>query len=383
MNLLDINDELGGYRIIDFIGEGAFGEVYHVKGPLGDKALKIIKKPRKNKPSDEIINEIYTLGNISHENIITIHCTGSYKIGECFHDYFIMEYGGKGNLSNLLKNYYSLDKHIPLDKVLDIIKQICSGMKKCHEHDDIIIHKDIKLENVLLTLDKFGRICVKISDFGSASSNYYYDDGIQGTIRYVPPDDNLNSPKRDVYAIGVLFYKLLTNNFPYDVEGVEDIVSKKPWNEKPISPSEINPDCYKGIDEIVLKAINKDVKKRYGDAGSLLKDIENWENQSLKVWLADGKFSVYCAILGLVIGLFGAYITNYFILIFLIPLISAHISKHSYMMSIVSMLSLFIFIGLFGLLNFESNIYTNVFLFISSLIILYSYNAFLLIKKGI
>ena len=375
MSLLNIGEKVGDHKVLEFVGEGSYGEVYIVDGRYNKQALKILKKCLNEEEKNKLLDEPYVLKGITHKNIIRVFESGVHKIGECYHHYFIMEYHSNGSLAKYQETFIAKKKFLDFERSLDIIKQVCEGIKACNYCPEFIAHKDIKPENILIKVEPSDTTMI-LSDFGLAktTTNFYYDDGkIDGTLNYIPPDDNLNTPKRDVYAIGVLFYYLLTNEFPYDVEDKSQINTREPWDKKPIAPSEINKDSYKGIDKIILKAIDKDYENRYKDAAELLKDIKNWKNRNLNPWPGEDQTSAIFTGVGIVLGIIIGYLSNFLILIALIPLIACHYSKYSKIMPSISLVTLLIVGVIFAIFGLEPIAYNQIILAIIPLLVLYSY----------
>ncbi|MCL2115285.1 MAG: serine/threonine protein kinase [Methanobrevibacter sp.] len=286
MTLLKRGDRIGNNEIIDYIGSGRFGEVYRVEHDVFEEiALKILKDPIPEGHENDPWEEPYFLSKILHKNIIRVYHPDIHIINDLKHRYFTMEFINGISLLKYHLKYKLQKKFIPVNYTLDIIKQICSGMKVCHENFIIIVHKDLKPENILITIPDRDEMIIKITDFGLVRlpDLEYESENIKGSLHYIPPEISSTNPKRDVYAIGVIFYQLLTNKFPYDINDKDDLTSNQPWLKNPTSPSSVNKEICKYlhdnnlnekcIDEIVLKAISKDINERYNNAGELLEEI--------------------------------------------------------------------------------------------------------------
>ena len=271
------------YEVLKFLGEGSFAEVYLVKHKfLKDKrAMKIIKEPLKDDSNiDEIFYEVMIATELRHQNIISIYDAG--LIGNIA--YFVMEYVSGGDLEDYRNSYIKSDKTIPIQISLDIIKQILMGLNTLHSANPTIIHRDLKTSNILMNYSNEGEVIVKISDFGFARevSSNKDDFEIGGTKPYMAPECFRKefSTQSDVYAVGVIFYLLLSNEFPYDVKqfDIADIVEGKPWDIDLKPPSFFNENIPKFIDKIVLKSLDINPNERYDDA----KDFENDLNSAIE-----------------------------------------------------------------------------------------------------
>ena len=150
--------------------------------------------------------------------------------------------------------------------VLDLMKQILEGLNVLHSSNPPIIHRDLKLNNILLSYNACGEIVIKISDFGFAKSvtTNISDVDVVGTRSYMAPEcfKKVASTRTDIYAVGVIFYQLLTNNFPYVIEefSLNEMIEFKPWSNPLKAPSEFNEKISKILDEIVAKCLDRNRK---------------------------------------------------------------------------------------------------------------------------
>ena len=219
-------DEIKGevetrYDIIKIIGEGGFGKVYYAKNKFSNTEVSI---KRINKSKNEnlmfdnltIKNEIEVLKSLSHPNIMKI-----YEFYSNEESYFLVnEYIKYGELSKKIKQTFS-ELQISL-----IIFQILKGLNYIHSHN--IIHRDIKLENIMINdienilingkIEQF--YWIKIIDFGIAkfTSSNKKEKGMTGTLYYMAPEvikQNYDY-KCDIWSVGVILYMLLTGKYPFD-----------------------------------------------------------------------------------------------------------------------------------------------------------------------
>lgn len=385
MTLLKSGDEVDKFNIIEFIGEGSYGEVYKVEGSLNIQAMKILKRDVKLGEINLKMEEGKKLADINHENVIRIFEANTVKINGKNYLYFIMEFIDGITLSKHLKKFnYREKEFMDLKEALNIIKQVCEGICACHNKAIPIIHKDIKAENILLTKNedfkKQSEKLVKISDFGLVTSVDEIDRTIlEGSPNYISPDKTNNSTRRDVYSIGVLFYFMLTNEMPYKIHDIDDdFKTKEPWKKKIKAPSKINNSIYNTIDKIILTAINPNSEKRYSDAETLLNEIEKWENRNknLSPFIGEDKIAIIGSIIGLLFGIILTMINPYFIIaIPMLAILGGYYSKYSW---IPSTTSIFVFLVLYmifyEILNLQFNILAILILVIIPFLVLYSNN---------
>jgi len=286
----------GQYDVKKFLGEGSFAEVYLVKHNFLDdlRAMKIIKEPLSSLTNTkDIFREVMLATQLRHENIISIFDAGiisTYgddfsfqKIDGLAKDdraFFVMEYVPGGDLEQYLNSFIKSNLSMPINRALNLIRQILSGLNTLHKANPPIIHRDLKLNNILLSYDYNGDIVIKISDFGFAKevTTGISDFEIAGTRPYMAPEcfSKISTTKSDIYAVGVIFYQLLTNIYPYDVNeyDVEELFELKPWQNSLVPPSQINDKVTSDLDEIVMKSLDVNSNNRYVDASEMLADVE-------------------------------------------------------------------------------------------------------------
>jgi predicted Ser/Thr protein kinase len=241
-------------EIIAFIGKGGMGAVYQARQPGLDRmvALKILPPQVAAGPGfvERFNREARALARLSHPNIVAVHEFGQVN----GLPYFIMEFVDGLNLRELER----AGKLSP-SEALQIVPQICEALQ--FAHDEGIVHRDIKPENILV--DKKGR--VKIADFGIAKILSGGPDvdltstkGAIGTPHYMAPEQ-MEKPttvdhRADIFSLGVVFYEMLTGELPLGKFG-------------PPSSRKIEVDVR--LDDVVLRALEKDPERRYQHASQV------------------------------------------------------------------------------------------------------------------
>ena len=262
-----INDR---YEIIRNIGEGGMANVYLALDTILDRkvALKIL---RGDLATDEKFvrkfqREASAASNLDHPNIV-----GIYDVGEDNGNYFIvMEYVEGQTLKSLIKRRGSLT----LPEVLDIMTQLTSGI--AHAHQNGIIHRDIKPQNVLILDDGL----IKIADFGIAhalnSDELTQTNSVMGSVHYLPPEQangEQSTFKSDIYSLGILMFELLTGHVPFKGENAVEIAIKQMKDPIP-SIRDIKTDIPQSVENIILKATAKNPRNRYDKADDMKYDIK-------------------------------------------------------------------------------------------------------------
>src|SRR5499427_1988692 len=249
-----------GLEILEVLGKGGMGVVYKARQPALDRlvALKILPQKMALDPDfqNRFIREAKALGSLSHPNIVAVYDFGADS-GLFF---FAMEFVDGTNLRQILR-----DRKLTPEQALKIVPQLCDALD--YAHTEGVVHRDIKPENILL--DKKGR--VKIADFGlaklvgadvAAAGMLTMTNMVMGTPHYMAPEQ-VENPKSvdhraDIYSIGVVFYEMLTGELPLGRFA------------PPSAKSEVD----SRIDEIVLKALEKEREHRQRSASEIKTQVE-------------------------------------------------------------------------------------------------------------
>jgi tRNA A-37 threonylcarbamoyl transferase component Bud32 len=256
-------DELAAYfpqlEILELLGQGGMGAVYKARQVKLDRlvALKILPSAASRDPAfaERFMREARALARLTHPNIVAIHEFG--EAGNLF--YFVMEYVDGVNLRQVFQS-----GRLQPSEALRLVPQICDALQ--FAHDEGIVHRDIKPENILL--DKKGR--VKIADFGlakllgAAPASFLLTGSrqIMGTPHYMAPEQ-MERPqavdsRADIYSLGVVFYEMLTGELPLGRFAL-------PSEKAPVDGR---------IDDIVLRALEKEPERRYQRVSEVRTDME-------------------------------------------------------------------------------------------------------------
>lgn len=253
------------YEDIVKVGEGGMGAIYKARDKILGRsiALKVI---RSEFTADEealarFIREAQSASALQHPGVTTI-----YDISTEEPVYIAMELVEGGDM---FEKYGG--KMMDIKKFLSVAIDICNALNAAHEQG--IVHRDIKLENIMLT--KEGKI--KIADFGLASittSPRMTQSGqVMGTPLYMPPEQIKGQPtdnRSDIYALGITFYEMLTGNVPFK----EGDIGYQHIHETPESPSFINPEISEELEAIIMKCLEKSPEDRYQKVGKITEDLK-------------------------------------------------------------------------------------------------------------
>ena len=270
------------YTVVDYLGQGAFGCVYKVRHKfLGIQALKIFHPgsiPPEQEP--ELFTEAFMLSKFTHENVVRVYDANTFELNNSRYCYIAMEYVNGGTLSK----YIEQKVRLPINLALQIQANICSGLALAHKMNPPIVHRDVKPQNVMLSINN-NNIIAKVSDFGLANHVDPVTRVITaaGTLAYMPPEGfwNYETPASDVFSAAIILYIMLTGISPFKMPpGYQATVKDKikiaiqaSRNKAPSPPSKYNDELDKKIDSILLKALDPDPKKRYSNAEEFLKSL--------------------------------------------------------------------------------------------------------------
>ncbi|MDO5559154.1 MAG: Stk1 family PASTA domain-containing Ser/Thr kinase [Oscillospiraceae bacterium] len=263
----------GRYEIQKRIGAGGMADVYMAYDIEENRevAVKILKNEFIN--NDEFLkrfkNESKAVSMLSHPNIVKILDVG-------FNDeirFIVMEY-----IDGItLKDYIDEEGCLDWKETAHLVIQILRALQ--HAHDRGIIHRDIKPQNIMMFKDG----TIKVMDFGIAK--FTYELGITataqtiGSVHYISPEQACGKPtdgKSDIYSVGILMYEMLTGRKPFDTDNPVTVALMQMQDQAEL-PRNINPDIPEGMEEIVLKAIEKNPQDRYQSANDMIRDIERFK----------------------------------------------------------------------------------------------------------
>jgi len=213
------------YTVEQHLGSGAFGDVYLVRHRyMGMQAMKILDRVDNPGDRESGLNEAFLLSRIAHPNVVRVFEANHILDSSDSPLYVTMEYVNGDTLREVIDEG---DGNIPIATCLKYVRQAASGLSHAHSMDPVIIHRDIRPQNLLIRRDAAGE-SVLVGDFGLASS-VNISLGIlpaAGAIPYESPEglDGYEGPRSDVFSLGICFYELLTGVFPFKITS-EDVNS--------------------------------------------------------------------------------------------------------------------------------------------------------------
>ena len=257
-------EKIGKYQIVGKLGQGAMGEVFRAHDPVLNRDVAI-KRISAGLDADETVRkrfqrEAQAVALLSHPHIITVFELG-YENDQMFMAMELLE--GK-DLKHAIAH-----RKMTLDEKLGLMEQICEGLAFAHARE--LVHRDLKPANIhILPGDK-----VKIMDFGlarMAGSDMTSTGTVMGTPHYMSPEQVRGAKadaRSDVFALGCVFYELLSGHKPFDAESMHGVLFKV-MQEEPPPMVEFAPELPPVLVHAVERALAKDPAERFQSAGEML-----------------------------------------------------------------------------------------------------------------
>ena len=262
----------GRYRIVKQIGRGGMADVYLAKDLILDGEEVAVKVLRTNYQTDPIAvarfqREAKAMADLDHPHIVRITDIGE----EDGQQYLTMEYVAGLDLKRYIKEHHPLSNQ----EAVRIMGQILLAMRLAHTRG--IVHRDLKPQNILLTPDG----TAKVTDFGIAvafaETSLTQTNSMLGSVHYLSPEQARGSKatvQSDIYAMGIIFYEMLTGHIPYDGDSAVTIALQH--FQKPLpSVIEENPSVPQALENVVIKATAKKLTDRYQSAAEMYVDLSS------------------------------------------------------------------------------------------------------------
>lgn len=256
------------YKILDHLGTGGMATVWLGYDTILDRqvAIKTFKIDANDEDAVKRFNrEAKAVTSLSHPNIVSIYDVENE--GEFY--YLILEYVE----GMTLKDYMIKNPRIPIETIVHIAKQIAAGLS--HAHQNGIIHRDIKPQNILMNEN----LTCKITDFGIAraygDTTLTQTNQMLGTVYYLSPEQargNVATAQSDIYSLGILIFEMITGQIPFKGESAVAIALKHLQEELP-DIDKYRDNVPQSVKNIVLHATMKNPNERYISSKELFEDL--------------------------------------------------------------------------------------------------------------
>ena len=265
----------GRYEIKEIIGVGGMAYVYKAYDNIDNRivAVKILKEEylQNEEFTRRFKNESKAIAILSHPNIVKVY---DVSFGDRM-QYIVMEYVD----GITLKEYIEGQAEFKWKEAVHFTVQILRALQ--HAHDKGIVHRDIKPQNIMLLPDG----TIKVADFGIARFSRQdiratrSTDKAIGSVHYISPEQargEITDEKADIYSVGVMLYEMLTGKLPFDADSAVSIAIMQMQSEAQ-PPRQINAAIPEGLEDITIKAMQKDTSKRYQSAAEMLYDFDEFK----------------------------------------------------------------------------------------------------------
>lgn len=256
------------YEILERIGMGGMSDVYKAKDHKLNRhvAVKVLKQEFSENTNfvSKFRVEAQAAASLMHPNIVNV-----YDVGEDNGIYYIVMELVEGIT---LKKYIEKKARLSVREAVSIAIQACMGIEAAHNNH--IIHRDIKPQNIIISKD--GK--VKVTDFGiaKAATSNTITSNVMGSVHYTSPEQargGYSDEKSDIYSMGITMFEMLTGRVPFNGETTVAIAIKHIQEEMP-SPRDYVPEIPVSVEQIVLKCTQKSPDRRYHNMDLLIADLK-------------------------------------------------------------------------------------------------------------
>ncbi len=269
-----VGTEIGGYKILEFLGRGGMGTVYRALqvSLQREVALKLLRRERTKDPAfvEDFVREARAAARFNHPNVVHVYDVGHE--GDVY--FYSMELMDRGSLEEELAERGKL----PWEEALKVIRDAARGLRYAEEMG--VVHRDIKPDNLM----RNSQGMTKIADLGLAAATGETSEGgegeekkkIFGTPHFISPEQAKGEAvdvRSDIYSLGCTFYRLVTGKTPFQGETVREII-RKHFTEEPEPASQVEPSVPEAVSRVIQKMMAKDPSERHQSAQELLADLD-------------------------------------------------------------------------------------------------------------
>ena len=311
MNALRTGDVLDHYRIENLVARSGMASIFRATDVRTGRPVAL-KIPHPEMEADVVLYDRFQreqdIGQkLDHPNVMKVMSNDHAS-----QVYMVMEWVD----GRLLRQILMEKRKLPIERAVDLTKKICDALDYIHRHG--VVHRDLKPENIMVADEDH----VKLIDFGIAGHEgsrrltFAKLSQLMGTPDYISPEQvkgNRGDGRSDIYALGIMFYEMLTGKVPFQGPNAFAIMNDRLLNN-PIPPREIDASIPVELQEIIYRALERDPKNRYATAKEFLWDLEHpdqvgvaerpelrdWKKRR-KPWLRQIAFYIMLALIPVVI----------------------------------------------------------------------------------
>ena len=272
MNALRTGDVLDHYRIENLVARSGMASIFRATDVRTGRPVAL-KIPHPEMEADVVLYDRFQreqdIGQkLDHPNVMKVMSNDHAS-----QVYMVMEWVD----GRLLRQILMEKRKLPIERAVDLTKKICDALDYIHRHG--VVHRDLKPENIMVADEDH----VKLIDFGIAGHEgsrrltFAKLSQLMGTPDYISPEQvkgKRGDDRSDIYAVGVMFYEMLTGKVPFQGPNAFAIMNDRLLNN-PIPPREIDPSIPAELQEIIYRALERDPKNRYATAKEFLWDLEH------------------------------------------------------------------------------------------------------------
>jgi len=270
----------GRYRLVSELGEGAMGKVYRAEriaaGETGFAAVKVLNEDCSAQPDlrERFEREARALFGLAHPHILEVQDFGMTPLHR---PYLVMELLEGQSLDEMVDG-----EILPPDQALQLGRQLLEGL--AFAHDQGVVHRDLKTENVFVVRNSTGGYHAKLLDFGLVkfTDDERWGEGrkltvagsVMGSPAYMSPEQATGAPidaRSDVYSVGIVIYELVTGHWPFECESRSDMLRAHLIEPPPtIAAGRDGLECRPELEALVQKAMAKSANDRHANAREML-----------------------------------------------------------------------------------------------------------------
>ena len=281
--------------MIRLLARGGMGSVYEARqtGAEGFEKTIAIKTIIESFSQDPefvrmFVGEAKLVADLVHQNIVQVYQLGQaasrprLPVKDMY--YIAMEYVDGANVEDYLDEHWRLKRELPIELGAFIVSRVCRGLEYAHDkrgsdgHLLNIVHRDVSPRNIMMTFERV----VKLTDFGIAKARHLMEqregEVLIGKAEYMSPEQADYEPtdrRSDIFSLGIVMFEILTGMHIFAVKDTEETLHNVRFKPVP-DPREYQPDISPELARICLKALERDVEKRYQDAGTMGYEIESY-----------------------------------------------------------------------------------------------------------